>query len=241
VRRCTVDRGRADPDRWPYTLPAVAQLFDEGLVLDPGVTVLLGENGTGKSTIVEAIATAWGRRTAVFRDDVAMRIVSGASDEDSDLDRALRLESTRGGGTAGFFLRAERFHQQAPALATSRRWRDRLGDVPLLQQSHGEGFLAVLAGMAHEVGLYVLDEPESALSFTSSLALLQILEDIRAGGSQVVLATHSPILAALPDACLLQLDQGGIHRVSYDECELTRNWRLFLDDPRRYTRHLKDT
>lgn len=240
VLRCTVDRGRADPDRWPYRLPAVAQLLKDGLDLDPGVTILLGENGSGKSKIVEAIATAWGRRTAVFRDDVAMRIVSSASSEDSDLDRALRLEFTRGGGTAGFFLRAERFHQQAAALASSRRWKDRLGEVPLLEQSHGEGFLQVLAGMTYDVGLYVLDEPESALSFTSSIALLQILENMRSAGSQVVLATHSPILAALPDARLLQLDTEGFRRVEYDDCDVVRNWRIFLDAPVRYTRHLKD-
>jgi len=234
-----VDRGKVTPGRWPYTLPAVQTIVEHGLELDPGVTILIGENGSGKSTIVEAIAAAWGRRVGVFRDDVALQIVTRPSAEDSDLNRSLRLRFTRGGGTAGFFLRAERLHSQAEALARSVKWQPRLGDTPLLRQSHGEGFLSVLTAMTHEVGLYVLDEPESALSFTSSLALLHILDALREAGSQVVLATHSPILAALPGARLLEVGEHGIRPIAYDDSGLVQGWRAFLEDPGIYLRHLR--
>jgi predicted ATPase len=238
VRRCTIDRGQADLDTWPYTLPAVRHVVNRGLDLDAGVTVLVGENGSGKSTLVEAIAAVWGRRISSFRADVVQRVVSEPSAEDSELHRSLRLEYTAGGPTGGFFLRAERMHSLAGVLASGGRWEDRLGGIPILDQSHGEGFLRVLAGMTHEAGLYILDEPESALSFSSSLALLQILADLRAAGSQVILATHSPILASLPDCLLLELSPGGISEISYEDSDLVTSWRSFLDAPGRYHRHL---
>jgi predicted ATPase len=97
----------------------------------------------------------------------------------------------------------------------------------------------VLAGMTAEPGLYVLDEPESALSFDSSLVLLTILQDVLAAGSQVVLATHSPVLAALPGATLLQLDDRGITPVTYDDSDLVTSWRAFLRRPEDFLRHLR--
>jgi predicted ATPase len=114
----------------------------------------------------------------------------------------------------------------------------RVGATPLLEQSHGEGFLRVLDGMVHEPGFYVLDEPESALSFTGSLALLQILGEMAANGSQVLLATHSPILASAPGAALFELDDAGMTATTYDECLLVSSWRSFLAAPERYLRHL---
>jgi predicted ATPase len=92
--------------------------------------------------------------------------------------------------------------------------------------------------MSDEPGLYVLDEPESALSFDSSLALLQIMVDMRAAGSQILLATHSPVLAAVPGARILHLDDAGISEVAYDDAEVVTAWRSFLDAPDRYLRHL---
>jgi len=238
VARLTIDRGQADEHRWPYTVPAVRQLFDEGLDLVPGATVLVGANGAGKSTIVEAVAAAWGRRMSAFREDWLQQSVAAPSEEDSDLHRAIRLEFTQGGVTGGLFLRAERLHAQAAGFAHRGRWNDRV-DGPLLHRSHGEGFLQVLAGMAAEPGLYVLDEPESALSFDSCLVLLSIMTDMLAAGSQVLLATHSPVLAALPAARLLQLDDGGITPVDYDSSDLVTSWRRFLGNPDAYLRHLR--
>jgi predicted ATPase len=237
VTRLTVDRGQVDPATWPYTVPAVRHLLDSGLPLDPGATVLIGPNGAGKSTVAEAVAAGWARRMSGFREDWLQQAVGAPSAEDSDLHRSLRLAFTRGGATGGLFLRAERLHAQAGHFTARGRWSERV-DGPLLARSHGEGFLQVLAGMAAEPGLYVLDEPESALSFDSCLVLLAIMRDMLAAGSQILLATHSPVLAALPGATLLQLDDGGITPVDYDDSDLVTSWRGFLGNPGAYLRHL---
>jgi predicted ATPase len=235
----SIDAGKVELGRWPWTIPAVRQIQEMGLSLDAGATVLIGPNGSGKSTLVEGIAAAWGRRLSAFRHDWLQQTMAQPSGEDSDLHLAMRLDATPGGANGGLFLRAERLHTQATSFSRRGRWQERVGDQPLLERSHGEGFLAVLAGMTAERGLYVLDEPESALSFDSCLALLQIMIDMRAAGSQIVLATHSPVLAALPGARLLQLDDRGLTEVDYDSSDLVSSWRAFLDEPDRYLRHLK--
>lgn len=233
-----MDSGHAVPGRWPWTVPAVAQVAERGLELDPGITVIIGPNGAGKSTLVEAIAAAWGRQISSYRQDWLQQSVASPSHEDSALFRSLRLQTTTGGANGGLFLRAERLHAQAANFTKRGRWSERVGQTPLLELSHGEGFLAVLRGMSDEPGLYVLDEPESALSFDSSLALLQIMVDMRSAGSQILLATHSPVLAAVPGARLLQLDDTGITETAYDDADLVTAWRGFLDAPDRYLRHL---
>ena len=237
VTALSIDRGQAAPGRWPYTVPVVRHLLEHGMELSPGATVLIGPNGGGKSTVVEAVAAAWGRRMSAFRQDWLQQAVAAPSAEDSDLHRSLRLSFTRGGPTGGVFLRAERLHAQAAGFTNPGRWSERV-DGPLLSRSHGEGFLQVLAGMAAEPGLYILDEPESALSFDSCLVLLAILADMLAAGSQILLATHSPILAALPGARLLHLDHHGATPVAYDDSDLVTSWRAFLHAPEAYLRHL---
>jgi predicted ATPase len=127
---------------------------------------------------------------------------------------------------------------QAVQFESRGRWRERVGGQSMLHLSHGEGFLTVLQAMTNEPGLCILDEPESALSFESCLALLQIMSDMLAAGSQILLATHSPILGALPGAQILQLDAACMAEVTFDDSELVRAWRAFLDAPDRYLRHL---
>ncbi|HVX43804.1 MAG TPA: ATP-binding protein [Mycobacteriales bacterium] len=238
ITELTIDRGQADAAVWPYTLPVVRQVLHDGLRIEPGATVLIGQNGSGKSTLVEAVAAVWARRITAFREDWLQRAVSEPSPEDSDLHRSLRLAYTRGGPTGGLFLRAERLHAQAAGFSHRGRWAERISG-PLLTRSHGEGFLQVLGGMSAEPGLYVLDEPESALSFDSCLVLLTIMRGMLAAGSQILLATHSPLLAALPGAHLLQLDDSGISPVEYDSCDLVTSWRSFLQAPEAFLRHLQ--
>jgi predicted ATPase len=237
VRRITVDPAKAESKNWPYTLPVVQHIARHGLDLDPGVTVVIGANGSGKSTLVEAIASAWGRRFTAFRDDWLQQATATPADEDSDLDRGIRLEYTRGGPHGGLFFRAERLHSQMAHFTQPGRWASRM-DGPLLGRSHGEGFLQVLSAMTAEPGFYVLDEPEAALSFDSSLALVAILIAMRAAGSQVLLATHSPILAACPNATILQCSDDGLSPIAYDDSELVASWRAFLAAPDRYLRYL---
>jgi predicted ATPase len=124
-----------------------------------------------------------------------------------------------------------------PRSARSPAW----GEEQLQARSHGESFLAVLRLRFAEIGVYFMDEPEAALSFSSCLALVSLLDQMRREGSQVIVATHSPLLMSLPGATLLEVGDWGIRRIeSYDEIELVRSWRAFLEAPGRYLRHLVD-
>jgi predicted ATPase len=151
---------------------------------------------------------------------------------ESDLADHLRL--VRGGGASkrGFFLRAETMH----GLFT---YLESIGDAGSFhQRSHGESVLDLLASRSRMHGLWLLDEPESALSLPGCLALIGLLRDLVDGGSQVIVSTHSPVLAAYPGADLYEIGEWGIRASAYDELDLVRNWRSFLDAPERYLRHL---
>jgi predicted ATPase len=218
-----------DAAAWPYTVPAVRQLLADGLDLAPGVTFLVGENGAGKSTIVEAVAVAaglnpeGGTRNARHSTRVT----------ESPLHEALQLVRSAGAPRWGFFLRAETMHGLYTYLEST-------GDPhpPLHEMSHGESFLEVLARHVDEPGFYVLDEPEAALSFTSCLALLDQLDRLARAGAQVVCATHSPLLTALPGATILELDDDGVRATTWEDLELVAHWRTYLRDPRAYLRHV---
>ena len=229
-----------DTERWPFTIPAVAQLVaDGGLEIPPGVTFLVGENGSGKSTLVEALAAAYPR--AGFATEFVNVVGPEPSVEDSPLRWHLRARVHPQASPAGFFLRAERMHaflgevDEDPVQA--RAW----GAGGVQRRSHGESFLAALAHRFEDVGVYFLDEPESALSFRSCLALVSLLDTLRSEGSQVIVATHSPLLVALPEATWLEVGEHGLRRVgSYDDLALVHDWRQFLSEPGRFLRHLLD-
>lgn len=222
---------RYDADAWYWRVPVVAQLRDRGLDLDSPVTVLVGDNGSGKSTLVEALAGAWTRRLTAQVHHWTPR----AGDEDADLGWHLRLDGEQPPPQGGCFLRAEAMHAHFATLTEDTRAFD---GRELNARSHGEGFLAFLESRRTERGLYLLDEPEAALSFRSCLALLVLLGDAVAAGSQVVLATHSPLLAALPGARILELGEDGAVPRTWDELDLVRDWRDFLAAPERWLRHL---
>lgn len=219
-----------DARAWPATVPAVAQLLREGLDLGPA-TVLVGENGSGKSTVVEALAAAFGLDVGGGSPHTAHRTAVAA---EAPLASALQLVRGAGSSRWGYFLRAEAMHGLFSHLESTG------GGEGLLEVSHGESFLELLGTTRFDgPGLYLMDEPESALSFTGCLALLRVLHELAASGtSQVVLATHSPLLAALPGARILEVDADGLHDRAWEELALVAHWRGFLDSPQRYLRHL---
>ncbi len=221
------------PDRWPMTIPAVAQLVRDGLELSSGVTFLVGENGSGKSTLVEGIAMAYG----LGAEGGSSGSRPGTRESESPLSRGLRLQRGLGAGRWGFFLRAETMHGYYTYLEenpTSPRNRE----PAFHEMSHGESFLEVIGRRFDSPGFYCLDEPEAALSFTSTLSLMGSFLDLADGGGQVLCATHSPVLAALPDARILEVGEWGLRETTWDDLELVWHWRRFLGAPEAYLRHL---
>ena len=235
LARVSVRSEVRDPDGWYWDLPVVTQLRDDGLTLAP-VTVLVGENGTGKSTLVEAIAAAW-------RDLLTAQVHHwgpAASPEDTLLARELWLEGAHPRPQGGVWLRAESMHSLFASVDAQAFELRAFDGVPLNARSHGEGFLAFLESRTMERGLWVLDEPESALSFRSCLRLMVLLNDAVAAGSQVLLATHSPVLAAIPGARIYELSSTGFTQQEWADLDLVQDWQAFFDDPRRLLHHLLD-
>ena len=224
------------PGAWPLDVAAVAQLVREGLDLSPFVTFLVGENGSGKSTIVEAVAAAFG----LSPEGGSTQGHHSTRATESPLVRSLRLQRGLGATRWGFFLRAETMHGWytfEEQQVDPRRPRS----APLFHEmSHGGSFLEVLRTRFDSPGFYCLDEPEAALSFSSTLALIGALGRIVESGGQVLCATHSPVLAAMPGATILEVGDWGYRRTTWDELELVQHWKAYLDAPGRYLRHVLD-
>lgn len=217
-------------DAWPGTVPAVRQILREGLDLGPA-TVLVGENGSGKSTLIEAIAMAFGLNP----EGGSTHANHQTRDSESSLDQALRVVRSPGGSRWGYFLRAETMHGLYSYLEEHAGRHDSV----LHELSHGESFLEVLRTRFDESGLYVLDEPESALSFAGCLSLVRLLYDLsKTGTAQVVVATHSPIIAALPGAQIYEVGIEGLSKRTWGELDLVAHHRRFLNDPDSYLRFL---
>lgn len=235
LERIAVDPGWVREDAWYWGVPALKHLREHGLELTAPVTVIVGENGSGKSTFIEGLAFAWSATLPAAVHHWGPR----PSDEDTDLYRSLRLTGERPPPNGGCFLRAEAMHAHFSSIDSGEELRA-FDNVKLNARSHGEAFLAFLESRRYERGLYLLDEPEAALSFRSCLQLIALLADAVVAGSQVIMATHSPVLAAFPRAVLLELNESGIATENYDDLEVIRDWREFLAAPERWTRHLTD-
>ena len=214
-------------------LPVVRALMGAPLVFDRDVTILVGENGTGKSTLLEGLAVACG-----FNPEGGTRNFNFSTrDTHSPLGEYLTLVRRRY-ARDGFFLRAESLYNVASNIdemdegtPLGARLVESYGGVSLHRQSHGESFLALVRNRFGGGGLYLLDEPEAALSPARQLTLLAELYRLVGEKSQFILATHAPILMAYPGARVYQLSQTGIQAVDYRATEHYRITRRFLNDP----------
>ncbi len=228
--------GAADQEGYPFSLPAVRLL--SRLELSAPVTFFVGENGTGKSTLLEAIAVNSG-----FNPEGGSKNFNfSTAQTHSVLHEYLTLVKGPYRPKDGFFLRAESFYNVSSEIERLSEsglkeppsvFFNNYGGRSLHQQSHGESFLSLVNERFWGDGLYILDEPESALSPMRQLALLRRMDDLVKGGSQFIVATHSPILLAYPGAEIFVLTESGMELTPYKETEHYAITRESLNNPER--------
>ena len=230
IRSVTLDRDGIDAASYPFSIPAIGSLTT--VELHPQVTLLAGENGSGKSTLIEAIAVAAG-----FNPEGGSRNMHDVTREShSELHERLHIVRDARPTRDGWFLRAESFYNVATHI--EQLGVSGYGEASLHEQSHGESFLSLVLERFGDRGLYILDEPEAALSVRGVLALIRRMHELAERGSQFVVSTHSPILLAYPGARILVLDEHGIAETPYDETEVVELTRSFLADRGRFLHYL---
>ena len=234
LQRVTLLRDKvASFDAYPFNLPCVRAL--ESFEPHPKVTFFVGENGSGKSTLLEAIAVSLGFNA----EGGSQNFGFSTRESHSVLHEYLRIAKGYKRPQTGYFLRAESYFNLATEIekldaepAPAPPVIDSYGGVSLHEQSHGESFMALLTKRFGRRGLYLLDEPEAALSPRRQLAALARIHELVRDHSQFIIATHSPILMAYPDAWIYQFSSsGGIERVAYEETEHYQVTKQFLADP----------
>jgi predicted ATPase len=240
LRQIRLERDRIGSfDRYPYNLPVVRHLHE--LELHPKVTYFIGENGMGKSTLIEAIAVAWGFNP----EGGTVNFNFSTNPTHSDLHENIRLIRGARRPRDGFFLRAESFYNLATEIekldsefSPGPRVRDSYGGKSLHEQSHGESFFAAFLHRFGGRGLYVLDEPEAALSPFRQLAMLSRIHELVQADSQFIIATHSPIIMAYPDAVIYELTRDGIRRCALEETDHFVIMKQFVNNRERMLQEL---
>ncbi|NGZ77138.1 AAA family ATPase [Saccharibacillus alkalitolerans] len=219
------------PEKYPFNLPAVREL--ERIEFHERVTYLVGENGIGKSTLLEAIAAAWGFNP----EGGTLNFNFATAETHSPLHRYLRLIRGTARPRDGFFFRAESYYNVATTIDELDRDPEAKGKIidsyggrSLHEQSHGEAFFATFMHRFGPNGLYILDEPEAALSPVRQLAMLTRIHELARSGGQFIVSTHSPLLMAYPDSRLYNLTAGGVRECKLEETEHYIITREFLNN-----------
>jgi len=218
-----------DYQSYPFNIPAVREIAN--IDFHPSVTFFVGENGSGKSTVMEGIALALGFGTEGGTKNVRFRSAGSVS----TLHDCLRLIRGVPAPRDEYFLRAESFFNVASYMDQTG-YLEGYGGKSLHTQSHGESFMAVLLNKLRGNGIYLLDEPEAALSPSRQLAALNAIHHLVEDHSQFIIATHSPILLSYPNAKIIQFDGTGVNELAYEDTEHFAVTRDFLNN---YTRRLE--
>ena len=225
--------------RYPYNLAFLTSL--NNLKLNEKVTFIIGENGSGKSTLIEAIAIAYGFNA----EGGSKNFNFGLKDCSSDLYKRIILKKTAHRAKDGFFLRAESFYNVATEIerldaipAAAPKIIDAYGGRSLHEQSHGESFLALMNNRFTGNGIYILDEPESALSAQRQLSFLSQLHTLVKKNSQFIIATHSPIILSYPYSTIYSLDRDKIEIKDYTETPPYQFTKMFINDYKQVLHYL---
>jgi predicted ATPase len=218
-------------EEYPFNIPAIHELFE--LTFHPDVTFFVGENGSGKSTLLEAIAIGLGFGAEGGTKNMQFQTAHTVS----QLYRYLKFSKSFKKPRDYFFLRAESFYNVA-TYADEVGYLDGYGKKSLHARSHGESFMTLLLSKFRGNGLYLLDEPEAALSPSRQLAALSAIHHLVEDGSQFVIATHSPILLAYPRSKIVLFDGSGLTETAYEDTEHYAVTRDFLNNYPRRTEQL---
>nr|WP_295972128.1 AAA family ATPase [uncultured Bacillus sp.] len=229
----------ASYDNFPLNLPAIRHFQD--IDLHPNVTYIIGENGMGKSTLLEGISIALGFNP----EGGSLNFRFSSYDSHSNLEQYLRIAKGVYRAQDSFFFRAETFYNVATNIEEmdkepfiGRKVIDSFGGKSLHEQSHGEAFFAAFTERFQGNGLYILDEPEAALSPLRQLSMLSRIHDLVNQGSQFIISTHSPIIMAYPHAKIIQLSEDGMEEVRLEETYHYSIMKQFFDDRQRLLHHL---
>lgn len=215
---------------YPFSLPAVKNL--ERTIFHPHVTYIVGENGSGKSTLLEALAITQGFNP----EGGTVNFTFSTRPSHSKLHEYLRVAKSYKKPQTGFFLRAESFFNVATEIENldgegpGNKIINSYGGKSLHEQSHGEAFFSLLQHRFGSNGLYILDEPEAALSPHRQMAMLTLIHDLIKKGSQFIIATHSPILLSYPNATIYEIQEKGLKEVSYEETDTFKISKRFLNN-----------
>ncbi|HIU77499.1 MAG TPA: AAA family ATPase [Candidatus Pelethocola excrementipullorum] len=238
IKEVSIDWNVIEEHSYLREIPALH--FDDSIVFDHKVTFFVGENGSGKSTLLEGIAVAYG-----FNPEGGTKNYNFTTyDSHSELYHSIRLTKGIRRPQGSYFLRAESFYNVA---SKAEDYRDnepievyyaRYGGKSFHQQSHGESFLALIQGNFVGNGIYLLDEPEAALSPQRQLTLLLEIDKLTRQGAQFIIASHSPILLGLPDAQILSFDEGEIQPCDYVETESYQVTEMFINNREYFLKRL---
>lgn len=216
-----------------HDLAVVKHLMNnERLYFSNDITFLVGENGSGKSTLIEAIAVAYGYNA----EGGSRNFNFSTRNSHSDLCEKITI-SRKNHPKDGFFLRAESFYNVASNIDEIQATHN-YGGISLHNQSHGESFLTLVQERFWGNGLYILDEPEAALSPMKLLTLMAEIDRLVKDNSQFIIATHSPILMAFPNALIYEITEDGIKKINYKDTEHYQITRRFLENPERMLKYL---
>lgn len=229
ISEILIDWDRIEPDSYLRKISALQGV--NSISFSRNITFFVGENGSGKSTLLEGIAVAYG-----FNAEGGNKNYSFSTfDSHANLHEAITVVKGPFRPRGNYFLRAESFYNVASKAEDYRdgdsmeSYYSKYGGKSLHQQSHGESFLAVIQGNFSEKGIYLLDEPEAALSPQRQLTLLATIHKLAKQGSQFIIASHSPILLGIPEAEILSFDYGKIHQCSYLETESYQVTEMFIN------------